>query len=115
MNSQHRIFLLVLSALALYGVLLYEFEVPHGNAASPLSAPVPSNVNVVNNPAVHVINTPTVQLQEHNWQYRAVIIPKAFPGTPEWNNFVEQLNGFGQQGWELVNIAESVALLKKPL
>lgn len=112
MNNHQNVVLTILSGMILC-ILLLQFELPRGNAALNAPPAAPSNVNVVNNPAVHVMNMPTVRIQEHNWQYRAVVIPKAFPGTPEWNNFVEQLNGLGQQGWELVNIAESVALLKK--
>ncbi|MGH7230787.1 MAG: hypothetical protein ACREJU_05430 [Nitrospiraceae bacterium] len=70
---------------------------------------------MVNTPSVHVLNIPTVHVQERNWQYRVIVIPKAIPGTPEWNDFPGQLTASGQQGWELVNIVETVALLKKPL
>ena len=115
MNHRRLIFVLALSGIAICSVLAFERPVPQGIAApgpSPIPA-LPSNVNVVNAPGVHVLNSPTVLVQERNWQYRAEVIPKAFPGTPEWNEFIARLNGYGQQGWELVNIVESVALMKK--
>lgn len=107
MNHRHGILLLVLSSMAICFVLAFEFDLPQGVAAPPSPSAVPANVNVV--------NTPTVRILERNWQYQAVIIPKAFPGTPEWNEFIDRLNGHGQQGWELVNIVESVALMKKSI
>ncbi len=115
MNHRRNILLLVLTGVAICAVFAFEFTAAQGVAAPAPPPAVPSNVNVVNAPGVHVLNSPTVRVQERNWQYRAEVIPKAFPGTPEWNQFVERLNGYGQQGWELVNIVESVALMKKPL
>jgi hypothetical protein len=113
MNHRRNIMLLVLSGVAICPVLAFEFMVARGIAAPVPPPAVSSNVNVVNVPGVHVLNSPTVRVQERNWQYRALVIPKAIPGTPEWNQFVERLNGYGQEGWELVNIVESVALMKK--
>jgi hypothetical protein len=115
MNHRRNILLSVLSGVAICSVLAFELTVAQGITA-PVSPPaVPSNVNVVNVPGVHVLNSPTVLVQERNWQYRAEVIPKAFPGTPEWSEFVARLNGYGQQGWELVNIVGSVALMKKAI
>lgn len=114
MNHRHDLLLLLLTSLALCMVLSFELSPPQGNAAPNPSPALSPNVTVVNTPGVHVLNTPTVRVQERNWKYQAVIVPKAFPGTSEWNEFVERLNGYGQQGWELVNIVESVALMKKP-
>jgi hypothetical protein len=113
MNHRCNILLLVLSGVVICSALAFEFTVAQGIAAPAPPAAVPSNVNVINVPGVHVLNSPTVRVQERNWQYRALVIPKAIPGTPEWNQFVERLNGYGQEGWELVNIVESVALMKK--
>jgi hypothetical protein len=115
MNHRCNILLLVLSGVVICSVLAFEFTVAQGIAAPAAPPAVSPNVNVVNTPSVHVVNTPTVRVQEHNWQYRALIIPKAIPGTPEWNEFVERLNGYGREGWELVNIVESVALMKKAI
>ena len=115
MNYRRTILLLVLSGVALCAVLGLEFTAVQGIAAPVPPPALPSNVNVVNAPGVHVLNTPTVHVQERNWQYRALVIPKAIPGTPEWNEFVTRLNGYGQEGWELVNIVESVALMKKAI
>lgn len=115
MHHRRNILLLMLSGIALCSVLAFERPVAQVSAA-PAAPPAGSpNVNVVNTPSVHVVNTPTVHVQEHNWQYRAEVIPKAFPGTPEWNDFITRLNGYGREGWELVNIVESVALLKRGL
>ena len=113
MTYRHDTLLFVLSGLSLCAVLVLEFGPSLGIAAPPSPPAVPPNVNVVNTPGVNVVNIPTVRVQDHNWQYLALVIPKAFPGTPEWNDFVGQLNGYGQQGWELVNIVETVAFLKK--
>jgi hypothetical protein len=115
MNYRRTILLLVLSGAAICSILVFEFTVAQGIAAPAPPPAVPSNVSIVNAPGVHVLNTPTVHVQERNWQYRAEVIPKAFPGTPEWSEFVARLNGYGQQGWELVNIVESVALMKKAI
>lgn len=113
MNHRHDILLLLLISLAVYVVLSFELALPQGTAAPSPSPALSPNVTVVNTPGVHVLNIPTVRIQERNWKYQAVIVPKAFPGTAEWNEFIERLNGYGQQGWELVNIVESVALMKK--
>ena len=118
MSHRRDILVFVLSGIVLSTIVALAFDRSKSVAASPSapSAPVvPPNVNVVNNPGVNVVNIPTVRVQDHNWQYLALVIPKAFPGTPEWNDFVERLNGYGQQGWELVNIVETVALMKKSL
>jgi hypothetical protein len=115
MNHRRNIVLLVLSGVAISSVLAFQLTGAQGIAAPASPPAVPSNVNVVNVPGVHVLNSPTVRVQERNWQYRAEVIPKAFPGTPEWTEFVVRLNGYGQQGWELVNIVESVALMKKSI
>jgi hypothetical protein len=117
MKHRQGIVLFVLGGMAAWSILAIELNLPHGIAApAPASPPAVSpNVNVMNTPNVQVVNTPTVHVQERNWQYRAEVIPKAFPGTPEWSEFVARLNGYGQQGWELVNIVESVALMKKAL
>src|SRR5690348_15042737 len=125
MKHGHEMVLFLFAGIAICSVLVYELYVPQ-TLAAPAPAPAPSaapsaapavspNVNVVNTPTVHVVNTPTVHIQERNWQYRAEVIPKAFPGTPEWADFVNRLNEYGQQGWELVNIVESVALMKKAI
>ena len=119
MHYRRRFLLCLLAGVAVSSILVFEWILPRdiGIAApAPMSPPAVSpNVNVVNTPTVHVVNTPTVRVQERNWQYRAEVIPKAFPGTPEWTEFVSRLNGYGQQGWELVNIVESVALMKKAI
>ena len=113
MNYRRHIWLPVLAVIVVGFGLVVNLPPPQGIAAPPSPPAALPNVNVMNTPGVHVLNTPTVRVQERNWQYQAVVIPKAFPGTPEWNQFVERLNSFGQQGWELVNIVESVALMKK--
>jgi len=113
MNYRRHIWLPVLAAIVMGFGLVVNLLPPQGIAAPPSPPAALPNVNVMNTPGVHVLNTPTVRVQERNWQYQAVVIPKAFHGTPEWNQFVERLNSFGQQGWELVNIVESVALMKK--
>src|SRR5689334_10763832 len=116
MRQRLKMVLFLFGGIAFCGVLVYESSLSPTLAApapAPAAAPAVSpNVNVVNTPTVHVVNTPTVHVQDRNWQYRAEVIPKAFPGTPEWTDFVNRLNGYGQQGWELVNIVESVALMK---
>ena len=117
MRHRREVLLFVFGGIAVYFIVVFAFSLSHGIAAPDATSPpaVLPNVNVVNTPIVHVGNIPTVQIQERNWQYRAEVIPKAFPGTPEWTEFVNRLNGFGHQGWELVNIVESVALMKKAI
>lgn len=117
MRHRREVLLFAFGGIAVYFIVVFAFSLSHGIAApDPTSPPaVLPNVNVVNTPTVHVGNIPTVQIQERNWQYRAEVIPKAFPGTPEWTEFVNRLNGYGHQGWELVNIVESVALMKKAI
>ena len=121
MQSQRPILLLAL-IIVTYGIFAADVDLSKSTAAPPSSPPavpqspaVPPNVNVINTPGVTVVNTPTVRIQEHSWQYRIIVIPKVFPGTPEWNDFLGQLTSAGQQGWELVNIVENTAFLKKSL
>jgi hypothetical protein len=103
----------LLGAIIILTVVILELG-PKGMAAPPPQT-LPPNVHVINTPDVNIANVPTVRIQGRNWQYVALVIPKAFPGTPEWNEFIAQLNNYGEQGWELVNIVETVALMKKSI